>query len=120
MVGAYREESTDQWTAASGITTRIAPLFNELTSWFKYEELTDDWLDLTLHEVRKHGPALKNGLVGDADMYKERLNRESLRAQERVANVLVYRKDRGCRDQSLECCSTSKISMISIVRHEIK
>ena len=26
MVGAHRAESTDQWTAASGITTKIPPL----------------------------------------------------------------------------------------------
>ena len=38
MVGAYRAESTDQWTAGSGITTKIPPLFFDgLTSWFKYE-----------------------------------------------------------------------------------
>ena len=27
LVGAYRAESTDQWTAGSGITTKIPPLF---------------------------------------------------------------------------------------------
>ena len=28
MVGAYRAESTDQWTVGSGITTKIPPLFD--------------------------------------------------------------------------------------------
>ena len=33
---------------------------------FKYEELIEDWLGLTVLEETKRGPALKNGLVGDA------------------------------------------------------
>ena len=28
MVGTYRAKSTDQWTAGSGITTKIPPLWN--------------------------------------------------------------------------------------------
>ena len=36
------------------------------TSCFKYEQLLDDWLDLTVLEAGKRGPALKNRLVGDA------------------------------------------------------
>ena len=59
LVGAYRKESTDQWTAGHGITTKIPPLFDGSTSWFKCEELIDDWLDLTVLEVEKRGPALK-------------------------------------------------------------
>ena len=47
MVGAYRAESTDQWTAASGITTKIPPLFDGSTSWFKNEEPIDGWLYLS-------------------------------------------------------------------------
>ena len=48
LVGACRAESTDQWTAASGITKKIPPLFDGSTSRFKYEELINDWLDLTV------------------------------------------------------------------------
>ena len=44
----------------------FSPLFDGSTSWFKYEELIDDWLDLTVLEGRKRGPALKNRVVGDA------------------------------------------------------
>ena len=66
MVGAYRAESTDQRTAASGITTKIPPLFDGRTSWCKYEELIDDWLDLTVLEAGKRRPALKNRLVSEA------------------------------------------------------
>ena len=66
-VGSFRAQSTDEWTAASGITTKIPPLFDGLTSWFKYEELIEDWLDRTVLEVSKRGPALKNWLVGVAE-----------------------------------------------------
>ena len=70
MVGAYRAESDDQWTDATGITTKIPPLFGGPTSWFKSEELIDDWLYLTVH--------------GDAEMYKGLLDRESLEAEDGV------------------------------------
>ena len=53
MVGAYRAESTDQYTTGSGIITKIPPLFDGSTFWFKYEELIDDWLDLTVLEAEK-------------------------------------------------------------------
>ena len=36
IVGAYRAESTDQWKAASGITTKIPPFFDGSSSCFKY------------------------------------------------------------------------------------
>ena len=80
-VGSYRAESTDLCTARSGITAKIPPLFDGSTSWFKYEELIHEWLGLTVLEAEKRGPALKNRLVGDAELYKGPLNRESLRAQ---------------------------------------
>ena len=41
MVGAYRAESTDQYTAGSGTTTKIPPLFDGSTSWFEDEKLID-------------------------------------------------------------------------------
>ena len=84
VVGAYRAESTDQHTAGSGVTAKIPPLFDWSTSWFKYEELIDDWLDLTVLEGEKRGPALKNRLVGDAELYTGLLNREPLRAADGV------------------------------------
>ena len=84
MVGAYRAESTDQWAAASRITTTIPPLVSGLTSWFNYEEQIDDWLDLAVLEVSKRGPALKNRLVGDAGMYTGLLDREPLTAHDGV------------------------------------
>ena len=35
--------------------------------WFKYAELIEDWLDFTVLEETKRGPALKNWLVGDVE-----------------------------------------------------
>ena len=62
-----------------GITTKIPPAFDGRTSWFAYEELIDDWIDLTTLDPEKHGPALKNRLSGDAAVYKPLLNRDLLR-----------------------------------------
>ena len=56
LVGTYRAESTDQWTTGSGITTKIPPLSDGATSWFKYEELIDDWLDLAVLEAETSRP----------------------------------------------------------------
>ena len=84
MVGAYRVESPDQCPASGGITTQIPPLFNGTSSWFNYEELIDDGLDLTVLEAGKRGPPSKNRQVGDAEMHKRLRNRESLRAENGV------------------------------------
>ena len=85
LVGAHRAESTDQYTAGSGITTKIPPLFDGPTSWFEYEELIDDWLDLTvLKAEKKRGPALKNRLIGDAELYKGLFDREPSKAADGV------------------------------------
>ena len=62
MVGACRAEYTNEWTAGSGIIPKIPPSCDGKTSWFKNEELIEDWLDLTVLETSKQGPALKNSL----------------------------------------------------------
>ena len=59
VVGENRAESTNEWKAACGITSKISPAYDWTTSWFKHEELIEDWLDLTVREVSKRGPALK-------------------------------------------------------------
>ena len=87
MVGAHRAESTDQWTERSEITRKIPPLFNGFTSWFKYEQLIDDWLDLTVLQTRKRAPALKNRLVGDAKKYKALHDREPPTAPDEAKNT---------------------------------
>ena len=60
---------------------KIQSLFGGSTSWIKYEEVIDGWLDIALLEARKRGPALKNRFVGDAAMYEELLNLETLRSE---------------------------------------
>ena len=30
-----------------GMTSKIPPMYDGKTSWFQYEELIDDWVDLT-------------------------------------------------------------------------
>ena len=87
LVGAYRAESADQWTASHGITVKIPPLFDGLTSWFRYEELIDDWLDLTQLEAGKRGPALKIRLFGEATMYKGLLDQKKLYGQKMEASI---------------------------------
>ena len=84
LVGAYRVGSTDLFTAGSGITGKIPPLFDGSTSWFKHEELIDDWLNLTVREAERRRPARKKRLVGDSELYKGLLDRESLRATDGV------------------------------------
>ena len=48
------------------------PLFDGSSSWFRYEELIDDWQDITQLEAGRRGPALKNRLVEEeTSLYKE-------------------------------------------------
>ena len=62
-----------------GMSSKIPPSFDGRTSWFQYEEMIDDWLDLTTLDPAKHGPALKNRLTGDAVVYKEMMQRTLLK-----------------------------------------
>ena len=62
-----------------GVTSKIPPLFDGKSSWFHYEELIDDWIDLTTLDDTKHGPALKNRLVGETAVYKTLLDRNILK-----------------------------------------
>ena len=56
------------------------------TSWFKCEELINDCLDFTVFEEDKRDQALKNRLVGDAEMYKRIFDRANLK----TADVVKY------------------------------
>ena len=67
MEGACRAEHTKNCSFVSGITPKIPPSNDGTTSWFKYEKLIEDWLDVTVLDTRKQGPALKNRLHGSAD-----------------------------------------------------
>ena len=84
-VGAYRAESTDQWTARKWDHDKDSTTFWWIhVLGFKHEESIDDWLDLAVLEAEKRGPTLENRLVGDAEMYKGLLDREPLRANDGV------------------------------------
>ena len=84
LVGACRSESTNGWTASSGITSKNPPANDGTTSWFKCEELIEDWIDLTVLETSKQSPALTNRLYAIAENYKPLLSREALRAEDGV------------------------------------
>ena len=83
-------------------------------SWFKYEELIDDWLDLTVLEAGKRVQTLKNRRVGDEQMYKGLLNRELLRAE----NGVKYFRDflRPTSSKELRVCSPG--DLISLPEQE--
>ena len=80
-VGACPAEYTNYWTI-SGITPKIPPSCDGTTSWFKYEELIEDWPDVRVLDTRKQGPALKNKLHGNAEKYRGLLNRDAVKAED--------------------------------------
>ena len=44
------------------------PSYDGKVSWFRYEELVDDWVTITTVEAAKRGPLLKSRLTGDSYM----------------------------------------------------
>ena len=110
LIGAYRAESTDQWTAASGITTKIPPLFDVSTSCFKYEELIDDWLGLTVLDAGKRGPALKNRLGGDAGDAQGTSQSRISETRRWNQGLQGYSKHRFIKRRS-ECCPLAILSI---------
>ena len=92
-----------------GITTKNPPLFDGPPSWFKYEELIEDWMECS--KKQKRGPAPKNRLVGEAEMYNGLLNRESLRATDGVKyfrNTLRPHFIKGAQNVEIPSVQTSK------------
>ena len=67
-----------------GMTNKIPPMYDGKTSWFQYEELIDDWVDLTQPTDDKRGPALKSRLTGEAATYKPLLDRGKLKQADGV------------------------------------
>ena len=61
----YTEE-----TLILSMTAKQPPSYDGKVSWFRYEELMDDWVTITTVEAPKRGPVLKSRLTGDAYMYK--------------------------------------------------
>ena len=65
------------------MTPKVPPQFDGQSSWFDYEDLVDDWLGITTLGADKHGPSLKNALVGSASFYKSMLDNALLRDPDR-------------------------------------
>ena len=47
---------------AAKFTTKIPPSFDGRLSWFQYEDLVEEWLDITSLDAEKQGPALRSRL----------------------------------------------------------
>ena len=67
------------WNMQQTATTKIPPAFDGTTSWFAYEKAIGEWCDVTELSDEKRGPALRNILIGEADIYKDYLDPEQLR-----------------------------------------
>ena len=62
---------------------KVPPQFDGQSSWFEREDLIDDLLGITTLDADKHGPSLKNALVGAASFYKSMLDNALLRDPDR-------------------------------------
>ena len=72
------------------MTPKVPPQFDGQSSRIEYEDLIDDWLGITTLGAHKHGPSLKNALVGAASFYKSMFDNALLRDPDRG---LVHFKD---------------------------
>ena len=70
------------------VSTKIPPSYDGLTSWFSWQSQVEDWLDLTELEAVKQGPALKSRLLGEAAVFKEPLDRDTLKLQDGATYLL--------------------------------
>ena len=68
----------EELPAGALMTSKIAPAYNGRTSWFAYEELIEEFLDITILDDEKVGPALRSRLTGDAAVYKPLVDRNLL------------------------------------------
>ena len=68
------------------MTAKQPPSYDGKVSWFRYEELVDDWVTITTVEAPKRGPLLKSRLTGDAYMYKAVLQNDLLQDPDEGVN----------------------------------
>ena len=63
------------------MSAKVPPSWSggEASAWFAFEELVQDWVDLTTLDVDKRGPALKSRLTGSARDYRTELVRTKLK-----------------------------------------
>ena len=74
------------------MSTKAPPAWNGRGSWFAYEELVYDWIDITVLDDDKRGPALKARLCDAAVVFKTTLDREKLKQKEN-AGVEYFLKE---------------------------
>ena len=80
---AYAATSHSDNRMGIKMTPKVPPQFDGQSSWFEYEDLIDDWLGITTLDADKHGPSLKNALIGSASFYKSMLDNALLRDPDR-------------------------------------
>ena len=68
------------------MTAKQPPSYDGEVSWFRCEELVDDWVTITTVEAPKRGPLLKSRLTGDAYMYKAVLQNDLLQDPDEGVN----------------------------------
>ena len=77
----YTEE-----TLNLSMTAKQLPSYDGRVSWFRYEELVDDWVAFATIDASKRGPLLKSRLTGDAHMYKAVLQNNLLQDPDEGVN----------------------------------
>ena len=80
---AYAATSHSENRMGIKMTPKVPPQFDGQSSWFEYEDLIDDWLGIITLDADKHGPSLKNALIGSASFYKSMLDNALLRDPDR-------------------------------------
>ena len=72
------------------LSPKIPPEFSGRTSWFHYEELVDEWCDITTLDPEKRGPSLRSRLTNEAAVYKPLLDKELLRDPDNGVQYFKY------------------------------
>ena len=68
------------------MTAKQPPSYDGRVSWFRYEELVDDWVTFTTIDASKRGPLLKSRLTGDAHTRKAVLQNDLLQDPDEGVN----------------------------------
>ena len=68
---AGRPTGFTEETLNYSMTAKQPPSYDGKASWFRYEELVDNWTTFTTIEAPKRGFLVKSRLIGDAYTHKE-------------------------------------------------
>ena len=94
---AYAAASHSENQIGIKMIPKVPPQFDGQSSWFEYEDLIDGWLGITTLDADKHGPSLKNALIGSASFYKSMLGNALLRDADRgLAQTLLPEGSKSC------------------------